>query len=161
MATVDYFLKIDGIKGESHDAQHKDEIDVESWSWSETNAGAFAYGGGGGVGKVEMHDFHFVMKANKASPKLFLACCNGEHFKKAVLTCRKAGGKQEEFLKYTFTNLVVTSVVDRQTQADSFPRQEFSLNFHKVECEYKEQKADGSLSAPVKTGWDRKANKKI
>ena len=38
MAAVDYFIKFDGIKGESTDAKHKDEIDVESWSWGETHA---------------------------------------------------------------------------------------------------------------------------
>ena len=38
MATTDYFIKFDGIKGESTDAKHKDEIDVESWSWGETHA---------------------------------------------------------------------------------------------------------------------------
>ncbi|MGH2698518.1 MAG: type VI secretion system tube protein Hcp [Actinomycetota bacterium] len=32
MAAVDYFLKIDGIPGESQDAKHKDEIDVNAWS---------------------------------------------------------------------------------------------------------------------------------
>src|SRR6185503_6427008 len=32
MAAVDFFIKFDGIKGESADAKHKDEIDVESWS---------------------------------------------------------------------------------------------------------------------------------
>jgi hypothetical protein len=31
-----------------------------------------AYGGGGGAGKVEMQDFHFTMKANKA---LRRSCC--------------------------------------------------------------------------------------
>jgi len=30
---VDFFLKIDGIKGESMDSTHKDEIDLQSWSW--------------------------------------------------------------------------------------------------------------------------------
>ena len=36
MAAVDYFLKIDGIQGESRDDRHKDEIDIESFSWGET-----------------------------------------------------------------------------------------------------------------------------
>jgi type VI protein secretion system component Hcp len=40
MAAVDYFIKFEGIKGESADAKHKDEIDVESWSWGETRAGS-------------------------------------------------------------------------------------------------------------------------
>ena len=32
MAQVDYFLKLEGIKGESQDDKHKDEIDVLSYS---------------------------------------------------------------------------------------------------------------------------------
>ncbi len=38
-----------------------------------------------------MQDFHFVMKTNKASPKLLLCCANGEHINEATLVCRKAG----------------------------------------------------------------------
>jgi type VI protein secretion system component Hcp len=36
MAAADYFIKFDGISGESVDVKHEDEIDVESWSWGET-----------------------------------------------------------------------------------------------------------------------------
>ena len=91
MAAVDYFLKIDGIPGESTDSKHKNEIDIESWSWGEANSGSHAYGGGGGAGKVSVQDFNFTMHVNKASPKLFLACATGQHIKEALLTCRKAG----------------------------------------------------------------------
>ena len=76
---VDYFLKIEGIEGESHDDKHKNEIDLQSWSWGETQTGTHSAGGGGGAGKVDMQDFHFVMAHNKASPKLMLACASGEH----------------------------------------------------------------------------------
>src|SRR3712207_8560183 len=37
--------------------------------------------GGGGAGKVTMQDFHFTMKMNKASPKLMLACAQGDHIR--------------------------------------------------------------------------------
>ena len=30
---VDYFLKLDGIQGESADEKHKDEIQLMSFSW--------------------------------------------------------------------------------------------------------------------------------
>ena len=106
---VDYFLKIDGIPGESQDSKHKDEIQLESWSWGESQSGTMAYGGGGGAGKVDMQDFHFVMTVNKATPKLILACASGEHIKKAVLTCRKAGKTQQEFLIYNFSDVLVSS----------------------------------------------------
>ena len=47
---VDMFLKLDGIKGESKDAKHKDEIHIESFSWGMNQTGAHAAGGGGGAG---------------------------------------------------------------------------------------------------------------
>jgi type VI secretion system secreted protein Hcp len=162
MAAVDYFLKLKGIEGESHDATHKGEVELESWSWGETNSGTHAGGGGGGAGKVAMQDFHFVMKCNKASPKLMLACASGEHIAEGVLTCRKAGGKQEEFFKITFNDVLVSSFqTGGSGHADIVPTDQISLNFAKIKWEYKEQKADGSLGGSVTAGYDLKANKKI
>src|ERR1044071_8392523 len=100
MAAVDYFLKIDGIEGESRDDRHKDEIDIESFSWGETQSGTFAAGGGGGAGKVSMQDFHSTMPVSKASLALFLACTQGNHIKNSILACKKAGD-QQEFMKLT------------------------------------------------------------
>jgi type VI secretion system secreted protein Hcp len=161
MAAVDYFLKIDGIDGESTDAKHKGEIDVESWSWGESNSGTHAGGGGGGAGKVSMQDFHFVMKVNKASPKLMLSCANGAHIKSAILTCRKAGGEQQEYMKITFSDLLVSSFQTGGSSGSVVPVDQISVNFSKIEVEYKPQKPDGSLDAPVKAGYDLKLNKKV
>ena len=105
MAAVDYFLKLDGVDGESQDKTHKKDIDVESWSWGESQTGTHAGGGGGGAGKVSMQDFHFTMKVNVASPKLMLACATGEHIKTGVLVCRKAGKDQQEYLKIKMSDL--------------------------------------------------------
>jgi type VI secretion system secreted protein Hcp len=162
MAHVDYFLKLKGFEGESTDSKHKNEIDVESWSWGETNSGTHASGGGGGAGKVAMQDFHFVMKVNKASAKLFLACASGEHIGDAVLTCRKAGKEQQEFLKVKFTDLLVSSYqTGGSGHGDVVPTDQISLNFAKIEWEYKPQNADGSLGGSVNTGWDQKKNVKV
>jgi type VI secretion system secreted protein Hcp len=162
MAAVDYFLKIDGIDGESTDSKHKGEIDIESWSWGESQTGTHSGGGGGGAGKVHMQDFHFVMRMNKASPKLMLACATGEHIKKAVLTMRKAGKEQQEYAKITMSDLLISSYqTGGSSKGDIIPLEQISLNYSKIEFEYKEQKSDGSLGSPVKTGYDVKANQKI
>src|SRR5215470_953116 len=146
MAAVDYFLKIDGIEGESHDAKHKGEIDLESWSWGESQSGTHAAGGGGGAGKVAMQDFHFVMKINKASPKLFLACASGEHISEAKLTCRKAGKDQQEFLIIKFSDLLISSYqTGGSGQGSVVPTDQISFNFSKIEVDYKAQNADGTL----------------
>jgi type VI secretion system secreted protein Hcp len=162
MAVVDYFLKLNGIEGESKDAKHKNEIEIDSWSWGETQAGTHHAGGGGGAGKVSAQDFHFVMKVNKASPKLALACANGEHIKDATLTARKAGKDQQEFLKIKLTDLLVSSYQTGGAQhSDVIPVDQISLNFAKLEIEYKEQNADGSLGGATKAGYDYKANQKV
>ena len=162
MSAVDYFLKLDGIEGESNDSKHTNEIELESWNWSEMNHGTQNSGGGGGAGKVKMADFNFVMAVCQASPKLMLACATGEHIKKATLTCRKAGKEQVEYLKVTFTDLLISSYqTGGSAGSQVVPHDQISFNFSKIEFEYKEQKPDGSLGAPVKAGYDVKANKKV
>ena len=162
MASVDYFLKLDGIEGESGDHKHKHEIELASFSWGATQVGAHAAGGGGGAGKVAMQDFHFTMTQNKASPKLMLACASGEHIKKAVLTCRKAGKDQQEYLRIIMQDVIVSSFqVVNHIGVSVVPMESISLNFGKIVYDYKEQKADGSLGASHKTGWDKQASQKL
>jgi len=157
MSQVDYFLKIDGIQGESADQKHPNECQLESWSWGASQGGTMAFGGGGGAGKVALQDFHFVMKNNKASPKLFLTCAQGAHIKNAVLTCRKAGKEQQEYLKYTFTDLLVSSFTTSGSgSGDVLPMDQVSLNFAKIQEEYREQNADGTLKGPITAWYDAK-----
>jgi len=158
---VDYFLKIDGIKGESQDGKHKDEIDLESCSWGATQQGGMAARGGGGAGKVSMQDFSFVMTVNKASPLLLLACASGQHIPGALLTCRKAGKDQQEYLKIKLSDLLVSSYQTGGSSGSVVPTESISLNFSKVEFEYYPQKKDGTLDAKVVTGWDLKLNQKV
>lgn len=160
MATVDYFLKIDGIEGESQSAMHKGEIDLESWSWGETQSHPAGVGGGGAGGKVTMSDFHFTTPFSKASPKLFLNCAEGSHIKAAWLTAHRGAGKAADyFLKWTFSDLLISSY--QTGAAEDIPVDQVSLNFAKIEVEYKPQKPDGSYAAGIKAGWDAKTNKKL
>jgi type VI secretion system secreted protein Hcp len=160
MAAVDYFLKITGIEGESKDSKHKNEIEIQNWSFGHTQTGTESSGGGGGAGKVLAGDFHFTMKVSKASPKLFLACATGEHFKTAIVVARKAGKEQQEYLKWTFTDLLVTSFqTGGSSGGDVLPIDQVSMNFAKLEVEYKEQNEDGSLGGATKAGYHYKENK--
>ena len=154
---VDVFLKINGIPGESADSKHKGEIDVLSYSWGLTQTGTMSYGGGGGAGVANFGDFSFMMRMNKATPKLMQACANGTHIPDAILTCRKAGDKQQEYMSYKFYDLLISSY---QTSASSEePTESISFNFSKMEMEYKEQDAKGNLGGSTAFKYDIKGKK--
>ena len=159
MSAVDYFLKIDGIKGESQDSKHGGEIEVQSFSWGATQSGSFAAGGGGGAGKVSMQDFHFTVNHGAASPKLMLACATGQHIPSAVLTARKAGKDQHDYMKVTFSDLIISSYQTGGSAGSVNPTDQVSFNFAKLEHEYKEQTAAGTLGGTVKASFDLKKMK--
>ena len=160
MAAVDYFLKIKDIPGESQDEKHKGEIEMQSWSWGVSNTGTSASGGGSGAGKSSPQDFHFVMNVSKASPKLMQACANGAHLDEAIVIARKAGKGQQEYLKWTFTEGFVSSYqTGGSGHSDVTPTDQISLNFAKVQIDYKEQDKGGTLKGPVTCWYDWKQNK--
>jgi type VI secretion system secreted protein Hcp len=162
MAQVDYFLKIDGVESESTDDKNKGAIDVDSFSWGQVQTGTAGHGAGAGAGKVQPQDFSFTKKLDKASPLLMIACATGQHFKSAILTARKAGGGQQEYLKITMEDIMVSSYQTGGTgHSDIVPTDQVSLNFTKLSMAYKEQKADGSLGGEIKQGYDYAANKKL
>jgi type VI secretion system secreted protein Hcp len=107
---VDMFIKIEGVKGESKDTKHKEEIDVLAWSWGASQSGSAHLGSGAGAGKVNVQDMSLTKYIDKSSADLMLACCNGKHFEKATLVVRKAGEQPLEYLKVTMEDLIITSV---------------------------------------------------
>ena len=154
----DIFAKIEGIKGESFDAKHKDEIEVLSFSWGVTNSGSVVSGGGGGTGKATFQDLSLVHKIDKASPLLMKACATGSHLKDATITQRKAGRDQEDFLIIKLNDVIITGVTDGAASGEA-GSETVSLTFLKIDLEYKPQKADGSLDTGIHFKFDLKANK--
>jgi len=154
---VDVFLKLGDIKGESKDAAHKGEIDVLSWSWGISQTGTMGFGGGGGAGKANFNDLSIMHAVDKASPVIMQKCATGEHIKEATLVSRKAGKGQQEYLIIKMSDILVTSV--QPSGSSEHPMESFSLNFAKIDFEYKPQKDDGSLDAGVHFKYDVKQNK--
>ncbi len=141
---VDFFLKLDGIKGESFDSKHKDEIDVLAWSWGLTQSGTRHLGGGGGSGKANVQDISFTKYMDLSSPVLARMCAGGKHIKDGTLVVRKAGDKPLEYIKIKMTDILVSSYNTGGSGADDRITDSISLNFAKVEYQYYSQKADGT-----------------
>jgi type VI secretion system secreted protein Hcp len=154
MAAVDFFLKLDGIDGESTDAAHAKWIEVESFSWGVSNPTTISSTtGGAGSGKAIPSDFSLVIPVSSASPKIFLKVVSGQHIASATLSARKAGGKgSNEFLKYDLDTVFVSSLTTEGS--GDVPMEQISLRFAKIEVAYTPQKPDGSADLPVTAGWD-------
>lgn len=161
MAT-NYLMKIDGLEGEATQENFKGFMQIKSFSFGETNTGSAATGTGLGSGRVSMQDVHFSIDTGKCSPKLFLNCATGTHYKWAELHCCKptgTDGKQQTFIKWKFYDLLISSFQHGGSDGMEIPTDQVSFNFTKVEYEYKPQNADGSLGEAIKTNFDIKLMK--
>ena len=159
----DIFLKIEGpdLKGESKDDKHKDEIDILSVSFGVAQTGTFGDGTGGAAGKANFQQISVMTQSSKASAELWWNCATGQHFKKATLVFRKAGGKEGpiDFLKLTMEPCMITSYQNSGSSGDSVLTESFSLDFGKATYEYSPQKEDGTADAPITHWYDVIANK--
>ena len=152
---VDAFLKIyvtddQLIEGESRDKAHRGEIELLSFSWGVENSGSFSHGSGGGEGKASFHKLMFSSHISKASPLLAKACATGQHIKEGVITVRKAGGSFD-FYKAQFSDVFVSSFDESASEGaeDDGPMSQISMNFDKIEIDYKVQNPNGSVGDEV------------
>jgi type VI secretion system secreted protein Hcp len=148
----DVFLKIDGITGESQDAEHPGEIQVTNWAWKMSQQSSMMSGSGGGAAKATVEDLVFFHEVDRASPNLMAYCLTGKHVRKAVLTMRKAGGVPLDFFRITMSDVIVTGV----EMSASF--EQVRLSFASVQQEYIVQNAMGGSRGVVTGTFDIKAN---
>jgi type VI secretion system secreted protein Hcp len=158
---MDMFIKIGDLKGESRDKTHAGEIDVLAWSWGMSNSGSAQISGGAGAGKVNVQDVSFTKWIDKCSPDLMLACCNGKHYKEAILTVRKAGETPLEYLILTLTDLIITSVSTGGSGGEDRLTENVTLNFAAVKVAYTEQTPTGGPGDKPSMGWNIAENVKM
>ena len=150
---ISYFLKLPGVAGESRNAQHVDEIEVDSYTFAETvDIVVSGSGGGARAGRVKVAPFEIVARSSAASPPLFLACAKGTRYASATLSAVRGGSTPLPFLSWTLTEVLVSGF----EQSGSFDGvfDHFSLVFSKAKLVETPQKADGSAGAPVTAEFD-------
>ncbi len=162
---VDMFLKIEGLPGESTDERHKDEIEVLSYSWSVHQPRTVSASSHGSLTaeRAEFNDFVVVKALDKASPKLALACANGEHFPAIRMEICRAGGDKQPYMEYKMTDVIVTSLRPGGSgDGEAVPLEEVSFNYGKIEWKYTKLDPHGGKPAGnIAAGWDLKLNRKV
>lgn len=140
---TDVFLFIQGVPGEAAQAPHANWIHVESAAW-------------GHVGKAPFEPLGVAKVVDISSPLLALAAADGRRFQTAILDVTKPGAQAQPmtFLKVILTDVTVKAYAAAANNGSNNPTETVKLGFAKIEWVYQKQMPDGSLSAPVRTGWD-------
>lgn len=133
------YIKIGDIEGESTDKDHDKWILLESMS-----APIFRSVPEGAKdqqrarGETTLGDLVMVRQLDKSSTKLQEACANGTFFKEAEIHfCTTVKNKQEPYLKYKLSNVIVTSYSFHGTASgDPQPTEEISLGYTEIEWTY-------------------------
>jgi type VI secretion system secreted protein Hcp len=146
-------LKLGDIKGESTAARHQGEIEILSWSWGASNPTTVGAGAGGlSAGRVAITDLTLMKVLDSASPKLFELVTRGSHVPKAILTVRKDGGEQFEYLRITLDDVMVSSL--QFSGASERPSESVGLSFSRVAVEYRPQLPNGAPGPWIPASWD-------
>ncbi|NHZ89855.1 type VI secretion system tube protein Hcp [Massilia sp. CCM 8733] len=161
MAT-DVYLQLDGIKGESTDAGHKDWIEVSRVTWSVYQPGASTASTSGGLttGRAELSDLSFKKLADMASPILQQHCAMGKTIAKASFQFMRADGDGKPVNYYTvdLENVIVSSVTP--DSGDSGIVTEYvHLAYSKMKWKYTRQGIKGGPEGNSAGGWDCASNR--
>lgn len=162
----DAFLKIEGIPGESTDAKHKDWIEVLSFSWgvsqSASASASKSTGGARTSGRTDHTDFTIAKALDKATPKLFLNCCNGKHISKIEVHLNRSTGDKQVYMKYVMEDCIVSSFQTSGASqgGDPVPTEQVSFNYGKITLTYTEtDHKTGKAGGNVEANWSLVENK--
>ena len=145
--STDFFLKLEGIEGESTMRGHEKEIDVHSMSFGVTQPLQVGRGGAGlSAGKASFGEIHFTKYTDKASPKLYQAAGAGTHISKAIFTGQKSGDKPMLYFKVTLSDVLISSFQNAGAGGSEMTEQ-VSFGYSKIEFEYIEQGKAGGAGA--------------
>lgn len=155
------FCKIEGISGESTDANHKGEFELMSFSHgvSQPRSATASTAGGGSAGRCNHTDFSITKEMDSASPVLNAQCCSGKHIPSIVVTLRRADGdKSIPYMVYKLSDVVISSV-SISGGSDAVPIESVSFNYAKIEWEYtKQDRAKGGASGKTNGSWNLASN---
>jgi type VI secretion system secreted protein Hcp len=141
--SADIFLRLDGIGGDSTDAKHKGDIDVESVAYDVKRSS-----------KSTTALLRIDKVYDASSPKLLSAATTGRHIKSGMLTFRVSGGSSDsDFLTYKLSDIAVSSYEQGGSNPDQKPlgslEEEIGLTAGKVSVTERSVDNSGKSKPPV------------
>jgi type VI secretion system secreted protein Hcp len=148
-AAVDYYLKLEGIDGESEAAGHEDEIEILSWSWGMALNGETRETDGTPTTVSLAGGMVVTIPQSETSRTLKDAHEQEEPIPEITMTLRKAEG-DGDYLAIELKDVLVSSVTESQA-GDQAPSEQMSLNYEEVKVTYDADMTCGGASNAVAT----------
>ncbi|MGN1281793.1 MAG: Hcp family type VI secretion system effector [Succinivibrio sp.] len=163
----DFFVKVDGIDGESNDNSHKKWIEVIKFSHGSIQQ--IAAGRSTDVsGRGHFEPFTFVHLVDKATPKLQQFCMSGQKIAKVeFVVCRAVAGAQVPVYEVTLENVKIASAKVSTLLADEsqsfrerveLPVEEISLIAGKATWKATAIKPDNTKDGAVEASYNQVEN---
>lgn len=140
-----FFLSVDGVAGEATETGHSGDLAVRSFAWGESRTTDSS-------SRVQTRDFQITMALDKSSPLLMRKAAVRERIAKATLVARNP--LRQDYLRWTLTDVILTSFQVDGTAGQGKPVVTFAMNIGKMDVEYRPQLYNGGLGPAVKAGWE-------
>jgi len=159
---IDVYLQLDGIKGESTDANHPGWIECTSAQWgiSQPRSATSSTAGGHTAERCDMRSISITKHADLASPLLMQSCAAGRTLPKGRIEFLRADGQGErvKYYEVELENVLIGSVNQSVHQGDIL-QDSVSLKFSIVRWKYTQQKIAGGSGGNTRGGWNLSTNR--
>jgi type VI secretion system secreted protein Hcp len=157
---ADYYLQLDGIKGESTDSKHQGWIEctMVHWEIKQPKSATASTGGGHTAERAELTEINISKLIDLASPMLAQTCACGKTIPKAKLEMLRADGNGEpiKYFEVELENVLIGHLAP--SFGGDFPTETLGLKFSKVRWKYTQQKIAGGSAGNTAGGWDLATN---
>jgi type VI secretion system secreted protein Hcp len=160
MAKTNIYLRLDDIKGESIDQDHKEWIELESFKWNVANDASFALGQGGQASQGHVDKISVDKICDRSSVTLFKHCTTGKHIKGGEISCLKLDGETRiEYFHVELTDIMVAKVDWSGRGDEAVLHESVSLEFAEFHKKYKvQQDTGGEAPGPIEFKFNRQTS---
>jgi type VI secretion system secreted protein Hcp len=159
---IDVYLQMDGIKGESNDAEHKGWIECTSvhWALSQPKSATASTAGGHTAERVDFGEISVNKIGDLASPILAQHCAMGKTIPKAKFEFMRADGdgRPVKYYEVELENVLIGTCQQGVSSGDVM-QEHLGLKFSKVKWKYCQQRIAGGSGGNTAGGWDLSTNR--
>ncbi|TCO70532.1 Hcp family type VI secretion system effector [Rhodovulum euryhalinum] len=154
--TLNAYMKVPDIAGESKSAEHEDEIDLYDVNWLMEQESHAQVGSGRTRGRAQINPIYVSKWYDASSPYLALACMQGKSFDEIVIMFRKDSGDAHlDYLQITLSNTTISKYeIVGEYEATKAISEVIGLAAEKIKVKYIIQAEDHSAGDEHEIEYD-------